>query len=56
MKFNRKSILWTSISFAIATVILLFTGKTSWSYEFAIFNLKVALVLYALYNITTEEK
>lgn len=57
MNFNRKRIALASIYFAVCSLFLMLGPKvTSWNVEFAIFNLKIAISLFALYISTVDTK
>lgn len=56
MTFNRNKLFWAFVYFLVAAAFLQIGGKTSWTTEFAIFNLKVALILFAVYLSTSDKK
>ena len=57
MKFKRNNIIWAIGIFVVCSGLLsLGPTPTSWSKEFAIFDMKIAVVLSAIYVITTDNK
>ena len=49
MRLKRNNVLLTSISFILASVVLWISPSTSFNVEFAIFDLKLASILFAAY-------
>ena len=57
MKFKRSNILWAIGVFVVSCVLLqIGPTPTSWSKVFAIFDMKIAVVLFAVYICTTDDK
>ena len=57
MKFKRSNLLGAFFVFAASSVLLsLGPTPTSWSKEFSIFDLKVAVILFAIWICTDKNE
>lgn len=57
MTFNRTKLFWTFAFFLFMTFLLqISSNKSSLSTEYEIFNLKTALILFAVYLSTDDTK
>ena len=57
MRIKRLNVLTVSVALVLSSVILrIFPANISWDVEFAIFNLKLGIVLLAFFFCLEEKK